>query len=85
MSPAAIWDRFWWSLMLAIFVGLVWLKVFDPLLPHSWMGGVITIGTGLGKFALGIRSLYRKKREEDEIERKAREELIAEFGKGAIS
>jgi hypothetical protein len=85
MSIAAIWDRFWWSLMLAIFVGLVWLKFMDPLMPHSWIGTMLTIGSGAVKFALGIFGLLKQKRKEEEIERKAREELIAEFGTGAVS
>jgi hypothetical protein len=85
MSIAAIWDRFWWSLMLAIFVGLVWLKFVDPLLPGSWLGGVATIGAGVVKFSIGIAKLARQKRRENEIERKAREELVAEFGEEAAS
>ena len=29
MSLADIWDRFFWSIIIAIFVGLVWLKFFE--------------------------------------------------------
>lgn len=79
MSLAAIWDRFWWSLMLTIFIGLVWLKFIDPLLPHIIIGIVVSIIIGAIYFITGMRKMMKIKRLEEEIDRKAREDLVAEF------
>lgn len=84
MSIAAIWDRFWWSLMLAILIGLIWLKFIDPLFPHIIVGIIISCAAGGTYFTIGIRKMLRVIEDEKEIERKAREELIAEYGKEAV-
>lgn len=53
MSLAEIWDRFFWSVMLAIFVGLVWLKFADPIVPCVGPGMVMAAIMGGIYFYLG--------------------------------
>ncbi len=84
MSLAAIWDRFWWSLMLTILVGLLWLKFIDPIIPCMSVGLLLCSLVGGIYLAIGLRKMIRQKRHEEEIERRARAELRAEFGEGAL-
>jgi hypothetical protein len=84
MSISAIWDRFWWSLMLTILLGLIWLKAIDPFVPCVSVGLIVCIGAGVAYFGVGIRAMARQVTREKEIEQKAREELVAEFGKDAV-
>lgn len=64
MSFADIWDRFFWSAMLAIFVGLVWLKFIDPHIPFAWTGFLMVQVIAWGYFFLGIRKLRNQARRE---------------------
>ena len=41
MSIAALWDRFWWSLMLTIGLGLIWLKYINPVVPCVSVGLIV--------------------------------------------
>jgi hypothetical protein len=59
MSLADAWDRFFWSVMLAIFVGLVWLKFLDPLLACLGPGIVVAAIVGGIYFYLGWRKATR--------------------------
>lgn len=82
MKLAVIWDRVWWSLMLTILVGLIWLKFIDPVFHHGKVGLAVSIAVGLAYLAFGIGRMLQQKHREDEIERTAREELRAEFNEG---
>ena len=84
MSLAAVWDRFWWSLMLTILVGLVWLKFIDPVIPCMSVGLLLCSLVGGTYLAIGLRHRILQKRHEEEIERRARAELRAEFGEGVL-
>lgn len=84
MSLGALWDRFWWSLMLAIFVGLLWLKIVDPVFHSSRVGAAAAFIVGAAYFTVGLRRMLAQKRREQEIEKKAREEIAAEIGKEAM-
>ncbi len=79
MSLTAIWERFWWSLLLTIGLGLIWMKFIDPIINCVSTGLIVCIGAGLIHFSLGIRKLVRQHKLEMDIEKKAREELIAEL------
>jgi hypothetical protein len=46
MSITDLWDRIFWSLIVAIFVGLVWLKYVDPVLPCVGPGLVVAAIAG---------------------------------------
>jgi hypothetical protein len=74
ISISKIWDRFWWSLMITILIGLVWLKFLDPIIPCVGIGLVIATGAGLVYFSIGLRDMVREKRLHDELEKKALED-----------
>lgn len=64
MSLAEIWDRFFWSAMVAIFVGLVWLKFLDPVVPCVGPGLVVAVIAGGIYFYWGWRKATRAVEEE---------------------
>lgn len=48
MSITDLWDRIFWAIIVGIFVGLVWLKFLDPVLPCVGPGLVVaTIAGGI--------------------------------------
>jgi hypothetical protein len=55
MSLADIWDRLFWSVMIVIFVGLVWLKFLDPVVACVGPGLVVAAIVGGIYFYLGWR------------------------------
>jgi len=59
MSLADLWDRFFWSFIVAIFVGLVWLKFLDPVVPCVGPGLVVAAIAGGIYFYLGWRRAAR--------------------------
>lgn len=68
MSLADAWDRFFWSVMLAIFVGLVWLKFLDPVVPCVGPGLVVAAIVGGIYFYLGWRKATRAAQTGENIE-----------------
>jgi hypothetical protein len=72
MTLADAWDRFFWSVMIAIFVGLVWLKFLDPVLPCVGPGIVVAGIVGGIYFYLGWRKATRAA---DSVEGAEEEEL----------
>jgi hypothetical protein len=75
MSLSSIWDRFWWSMILTIMIGLLWLKFLDPIIPCVSVGLASAVVVGLAYFSIGMRALLNQKKLEEEIERKAIAEL----------
>ncbi len=67
MSLAELWDRAWWGCMIAIFVGLVWLKFLDPYLSCLWTGVIVAVACGALYFYVGVRRM-RKIRDAAEAE-----------------
>jgi hypothetical protein len=59
MSIPDMWDRFFWSVILAIFVGLAWLKYVDPIVPCVGPGMVVATLAGGAYFYLGWRKATR--------------------------
>lgn len=82
MSFANIFDRFWWSLMLTILLGLIWLKFVDPIVPCWSIGLIFSVMCGLGFFSFNMRKLIVQQRLEEDLERKAYEELLRDLKKG---
>ena len=74
ISIAEVWDRFWWSLMITIFIGLVWLKFLDPVIACWGIGLVVAASAGLVYFVIGLRKMLQEKRLRDEVERRALED-----------
>ena len=66
MSIAELWDRAWWGFMIAIFVGLVWLKFIDPYLSCVWSGVIFAALCGGVYLFVGIRQARRKKASQEE-------------------
>jgi hypothetical protein len=81
MSLAAIWDRFWWSLMLTIALGLLWLKFVDPILSCDSVGLIVCITIGATYFAKGINKLAKQQKVELAVEENARKDLLASLQK----
>ena len=59
MPLADAWDRFFWSVMLALFVGLVWLKFLDPVVACVGPGLIVALIVGGIYFYLGWRKATR--------------------------
>jgi hypothetical protein len=59
MSLADIWGRFFWSVLIVIFVGLVWLKFLDPVVPCVGPGLIVAVIVGGIHFYLGWRKATR--------------------------
>jgi flavin-dependent dehydrogenase len=77
MSLSAVWERFWWASMVAIGVGLLWLKFFDAIVPTEIGGVIFSSLAGIAYFSVGMRKMIVQRRREIEIERKAYEEWLA--------
>ena len=68
MSSAAVWDRFFWSLMLSIFVVFAWLKLLDGLLPLTPTGLAVAGGAGAAYLVIGIIHLRQQDRKTKAME-----------------
>jgi len=68
MSLADAWDRFFWSVMVAIFVGLVWLKFLDSKVACVGPGLVVAAIAGGIYFYLGWRKATRAVQTGENIE-----------------
>lgn len=79
MSVAQVWDRFFWSMVLAILVGLVWLKFVDPVFPVIWVGVFLALAVGAVYFVTGILAMVRRQRREAELEKRAYAELLGQL------
>lgn len=59
MSLADIWERFFWSVLIVIFVGLVWLKFLDSKVACVGPGLIVAAIVGGIYFYLGWRKATR--------------------------
>jgi hypothetical protein len=66
MPLADVWDRFFWSVIITIFVGLVWLKFLDPVLPCVGPGLMVAALVGGAYFYLGWRDLKRQSLQQEQ-------------------
>lgn len=71
MTFSEAWDRMFWSIMLTIFVGLVWMKFLQEFAPCEGPGLLVAICVGIAFFATGWRNAVIRKRKEQEAEREA--------------
>jgi len=65
MSIADMWDRFFWSAIIGMFVGIVWLKFLDPVVPCAGPGLVVAFIAGGIYFYLGVRKARRTAQTEE--------------------
>lgn len=63
MTLSEAWDRMFWSLMLIIFVGLVWLKFLEPVAPCEGPGLIVSIAVGIAFFYRGWRGASQRNRQ----------------------
>ena len=84
MSFALIWERIWWSLMIAIFILLMWLRFIDPVFPHIVAGFILSIAGGGSFFTTGIIRMVRQEKLERELEEAAYLELMEELAKKEV-
>jgi hypothetical protein len=69
MSLSEAWDRMFWSIMLTIFVGLVWMKFLQETAACESVGLIVAVGIGLAFFGSGwYRATERNKREQQQAE-----------------
>jgi hypothetical protein len=54
MSFADIWEHGFWSVLIMIFVTLVWLKLIDPHLGYMWSGFLTCLVVGGLYFGIRI-------------------------------
>ncbi len=71
MTLSEAWDRMFWSIMLTIFVGLLWMKFLQAIVPCEGPGLVVSIVIGITFFATGWRKAAARKREDLEAQKDA--------------
>lgn len=69
MTLSEAWDRMFWSIMITILVGLVWMRFLQNILACEGPGLVVAITVGVVFFAAGWRSAAAKKRRAAELEK----------------
>jgi hypothetical protein len=57
LKPSAVWDRFFWSFLVTVFAGLLWMKFLQDQIRFESGGWVVAIGIGLLWFWRGLRKL----------------------------
>ena len=62
MSFSTLWDRFFWSFMLLVFTGIVWLIVFDDSVRYFPWGLVLGLVVGGTYLLIGIRRMRAQDR-----------------------
>jgi hypothetical protein len=60
MAFTDIWDRFFWSLLVFIFVSLLWLKFVDPYLSYNLTGGIVSGVIGAIYFYIWFRRVRKE-------------------------
>jgi hypothetical protein len=67
MAFIDIFERFFWSLLLTIFIGLIWLKFLDPLIPCISPGLIVSGLVGIIYFYIGL-NLSKDQEKVEEID-----------------
>lgn len=57
MSIAVLWDRFFWSFMLVVFAGLVWLLLVGDRARYLPLGLLTGLLIGGAYFVRGVRAM----------------------------
>ncbi len=66
MTLSEGWDRMFWSIMLTIFVGLVWMKFLEAVLPCEGPGLIVSICVGVAFFYRGWHKAKTSKASESQ-------------------
>lgn len=75
MTFSEAWDRMFWSAMLVIFVGLLWLKYLDDEASCEGTGIIFAIAVGIAFFSSGWYQAQRRKQKEEQAEQPSPEEI----------
>ena len=75
MTLSEAWDRMFWSIMLTIFVGLVWMKFLEQVAPCAGPGLVVSVCIGIAFFYRGWRQAVARKQQADQIETLGKEDV----------
>lgn len=65
MSIAALWDRFFWSFMLLVFAGLMWLLLIGDRARYLPFGLLTGLLIGGAYFVRGVRAMREANRRTD--------------------
>lgn len=63
MNLSEAWDRFFWSLIVVVFVGLLWMRFLQPFAACEGPGLIVSFVVGGIYFYAGFRRAARSKRE----------------------
>jgi len=75
MTLSEAWDRFFWSAIIVVFIGLVWIRFLESVIgPCDGPGLLVALAVGIVFFATGWRSAAARKRREM-AEAEAKDEL----------
>jgi hypothetical protein len=64
MNLSQAWDRMFWSIMLTIFVGLIWMRFLQDVAACEGPGLIVAVTVGIVFFATGWRSAARAARKQ---------------------
>lgn len=65
MSLSDAWDRMFWSIMIVIFVGLLWMRFLQPYAACEGPGFIVALAVGIAFFYQGYRKATRESAEKD--------------------
>lgn len=57
LRPSEVWDRFFWSFMVTVFVAIVWMKYLQDSARFESVGWIVAVLVGLLWFWRGLRKL----------------------------
>jgi hypothetical protein len=60
VRPSDVWDRFFWSFMVTVFVAIVWMKFLQERIRFEDGGWIVAVTIGLLWFARGVQKLRRE-------------------------
>ncbi|MCL4879646.1 MAG: hypothetical protein KJ064_23520 [Anaerolineae bacterium] len=66
MSLSQAWDRMFWSVMITIFVGLLWMKFLQETAACESIGLVVAISVGIAFFSSGWYQANRQKKHDSQ-------------------
>jgi len=75
MTLSEAWDRMFWSIMLTIFVGLVWMKFLETIAPCEGPGLVVSICVGIAFFYRGWHKAALRNQQANQLNTLGKEDL----------
>ncbi|MCC7208279.1 MAG: hypothetical protein IT323_13310 [Anaerolineae bacterium] len=64
MTLSEAWDRMFWSAIITVFIGVVWIRFLESAIgPCDGPGLIVALAAGITFFGVGWRNAARKKSE----------------------